>query len=106
MKSTTDRLTQMSHHIERLELVVKWLVERIVGEADLPCNNCGHDIGDHLDDADGGEGCIFPMTLGAPLSLCRCLAFRSGGADVSGQSEEPKRQTGESGNDENPVVAP
>jgi hypothetical protein len=68
-KYSTERLTD---DVEQLRLSLLWLIERSM-EAHVPCDNCGHDITDHVDDE--GQLCLFPATRGAPFVLCRCIQY-------------------------------
>ena len=67
---------QFARDIERLEVIVRWLAETVLPNPDMPCINCGHGIEEHLDGDDDSTMCLWPTGHGAPVTMCRCIAYR------------------------------
>ena len=66
-----ERLSEQGEQHRRMLL---WLAERIAEPAQVPCADCGHSVEHHA--GEGGSLCMFPATIGAPASICRCAGFQ------------------------------
>jgi hypothetical protein len=64
---------RFSDQIEQLRRTLLWLItETHTASIMVPCGTCGHDVADHLGEADM---CMYPASIGGPARLCRCEAF-------------------------------
>ena len=84
-KHSTEHLTD---EVAALRRMLLWTVEWVdfhLSEDDpvgLPCRDCGHLIEHHVGHPpEDGSTCLYPQSMGAPMTLCACLQFMPPSSD-------------------------